>query len=134
MYFVGSAQSHSVITTLRSIPWGLGGASLGYSPAAMRSVQSANCFSARSRPKPDNRVDICGPSCPDFTRRSHAAMEEENVPRLFGISRVALSPNWWQDSHPTLPVFKSLIHWAWLLTFGEMPLPCGPVPGNSFGA
>ena len=22
-------------------------------------------------------------------------------------------------------------HSAWLLTFGEMPLPCGPVPGNS---
>ena len=22
----------------------------------------------------------------------------------------------------------------WLLTFGEMPLPCGPVPGNSPGS
>ena len=45
-YAFGSAQSHSVMTTLRSMPRGRGGAG-GTSPVATRSVQSAN-ISARA--------------------------------------------------------------------------------------
>ena len=45
---LGSAQSHCVMTTFRSIPWGRCGAG-GSSPARIRSVQSANIFNTRGR-------------------------------------------------------------------------------------
>jgi hypothetical protein len=40
-YRRSSAQSHCVMTKLRSIPCGRGGASCGYSPPLIRSVQYA---------------------------------------------------------------------------------------------
>ncbi len=52
MYTFGSAQSHSVITTARSMPCGRGGCG-GTSPLAIRSVQSENIVSARAMPKAD---------------------------------------------------------------------------------
>jgi hypothetical protein len=44
---MGVAQSHKVMTTLRSTPCGRGGFDAGSSPAAIRSVQSANNANAR---------------------------------------------------------------------------------------
>jgi hypothetical protein len=40
-----------------------------------------------------------------------------------------LVPSWWHAVQP--PDFKFLIQSAWLLMFGEMPLPPGALPGNS---
>ena len=40
-----------------------------------------------------------------------------------------LVPSWWHAVQP--PDFISLIHSAWLLMLGAMPLPPGPLPGNS---
>ena len=69
----------------------------GTSPAAMRSVQSANSSQRALRAEPVDAVDHLAPACPDWMRR---------VPRLgrglrtcrapSGISRVALLPSWWQ--------------------------------------
>ena len=50
-YAFGSAQSHWVMTTLRSTPRGRGGAG-GTAPATIRSVQSANILSAARRTHP----------------------------------------------------------------------------------
>ena len=68
--------------------------------------------------------------CRTCRRLSHASTEESKTPRLFGISRVALLPIWWHGVH--VLVLTLLIQWAWLLIASEMPLPFGPVPGNSF--
>src|SRR5438552_5567652 len=91
---MGVAQSHSETTTLRSTPVGRGGPSFGYAPAAMRSVQSAKAL--RSTPIRMKVPLMPPPLGPDRTRRSHASRLDLNVPRLAGISRVALSPIWWQ--------------------------------------
>ena len=80
------------MTTLRSIPCGRGGAG-GNSPAAMRSVQSPNIASARSRPSALRPPLICAPAWPDWMRRSHASIELWNVPSSFGISRVPFVPS-----------------------------------------
>src|SRR2546427_7588200 len=90
-YALGSAQSHSVMTTFRSTPCGLGGVG-GNSPAATRSVQSANIGNARSGPSCARPLIMLLPACPDSTRPAQAAVEELKLPRLLGISRVALSP------------------------------------------
>ena len=111
-------------TTLRSRPCGRGGAS-GTSPAAMRSVQSAYMAIPRG-PNPASMAAMPVPICPDFTRRSQAATEEWNVPRLLGISRVALVPIVW---HAPQRIWLSQS--AWLFIRSEMPLPLAPVPGNS---
>ena len=72
------------------MPVGLGGAG-GTAPAAMRSVQLANAAVARG-PSRMKLPLIPPPYCPDLVRRSHAASVDSNVPRLLGISRVALVP------------------------------------------
>ena len=41
--------------------------------------------------------------------------------------RVGWLPTWWQRVQPLM----LLIHSAWSVMPGAMPLPCGPVPGNS---
>ena len=84
-------KSHRVITTFRSMPCGRGGAG-GTWPAAIRLLQSANIANPRSCPKLLRLLVICGPTCPDMSRRSHANEGESNVPRLASISRVALLP------------------------------------------
>ena len=57
----------------------------------MRSVQSAYIAIPRG-PNPASTAAMPGPICPDLARRSQASSEEWNVPRLLGISRVALVP------------------------------------------
>src|SRR2546422_825558 len=59
------------------------------------------------------------PACPDWTRRSQASTDLAKVPRLFGISRVALLPSWWQPVHPSVLTMLR-IHSPWLL----MPAVC----------
>jgi hypothetical protein len=49
---------------------------------------------------------------------------------LFGISRVALFPNWWQPVQPSVLTICR-IHSPWLRMFWAMPLPPAPVPGKS---
>src|ERR1700680_3358648 len=71
MYFVGVPHSHKLRTRLRSKPIGRGGASFGYSPAAMRSVQSAN--SVRCSPSETKALLMFAPNGPDFVRRSQAS-------------------------------------------------------------
>ncbi len=81
------------MTMFRSKPDGRGGAG-GSSPAAMRSVQSANSATVRCVPMKLNIFTMSAPACPDWMRRSHASLLLANVPSSFGISRVALSPSW----------------------------------------
>ena len=59
------SQSHMVITTLRSIPCGRSGLAKGNSPAAMRSVQSANSASALFGPSRESVRNMLGMACPD---------------------------------------------------------------------
>ena len=73
--------------------------------------------------------DIEPPAWPDWIRRSQAASIESNSPSSAGTSRVARLPREWHAVQP--PDFTARIHSAWLRTLGEMPLPSGPVPGNS---
>ena len=126
-YAFGSAQSHSVMTTLRSIPRGRGGAG-GTSPFAMRSVQSANIVRARG-PSPLMLPIMLPPAWPDCRRRSHASRDELNLPSEGGNSRVALLPSWWHARQ--VPDLMLLRKSPCDLMSGEMPLPAGPVPGNS---
>ena len=133
MYARGSAQSHRLTTTLRSTPSGRGGAVGGYSPASMRSVQSAYIASAGRRPTWFSRVSMFTPAWPDLMRRSQAATCESKSPKESGISRVALLPSAWQPVQPSV-LTTPLIQAPWLAMPGEMPLPCEPVPGNSSGA
>ena len=120
-----------VTTTLRSRPCGRGGVALGVSPAAMRLVQSAYISSARVRPTCVKRLFMAAPAWPARTRRSHASTPFPSPARnIFGISRVALLPIWWQPAHPsTLTMFR--IHSPCERIIGEMPLPLSPVPGKS---
>ena len=133
MYASGSDQSHMVTTTFRSTPAGRGGGVAGYSPAWMRSVQSAYIASARSRPTTASRASMVAPACPDCTRRSQAAKCESKSPSASGISRVALFPSAWQPVQPSV-LTTERIHSPWLSMSGEMPLPAMPVPGNSSGS
>ena len=72
---ISSVHSHWVSTRLRSSPRGRGGAG-GTSPLAMRSLQSANMRSPRSRPKRDIHMLISAPRCPIRTRASQASTAE----------------------------------------------------------
>ena len=92
-------QSHSVTTTLRSAPRGRGGVCAGASPAAMRSVQSANIV--RCSPSRRNMPFIAEPIGPIATRSSHASTWESTAFRIdSGIARVASLPIWWQLRQP----------------------------------
>ncbi len=64
-----------VTTALRSTPRGRAGASVGYSPAWMRSVQSAYIASARSRPTTASRASMVAPRLPGL----HAAVPGREV-------------------------------------------------------
>ena len=129
MYALGSAQSHWVITTLRSIPCGRRGAG-GTSPAAMRSVQSANiCDRALMPEPPDVGEHSARRPVPTAPAAPTAPCVVGSVLNIAGISRVPLVPSWWHAVHvPDLIVRRKS---ACVFTFGEMPLPSGPVPGNS---
>ena len=128
---IGSPQPHIVITTLRSTPCGRGGSG-GTSPAAMRSVQSAKSCSARSRPIRFSPLFMLGPLRPTCTRWSQAAtVESKSSTSIIGISRVAMLPIWWQSWQPS---FSRSTHSAWCRMPRLMPLPLGPVPGNSSAA
>ena len=73
----------------------------GSSPAAIRSVQSANSVKSALRVEPGRwLLAICVMACPDWMRRSHASAEDLNSPSSFGIVRVALLPSWWQVKQP----------------------------------
>src|SRR5215469_1747738 len=67
---LGVPQSHSVMTRLRSTPVGRGGATLGASPFAMRSLQSANA--ERCGPIARKKLPMAGPEGPTLVRRSQA--------------------------------------------------------------
>ena len=47
------------------------------------------------------------------------------------MSNVNRLPIWWQSWQPCLVTSTQA---AWLRSAGGMPLPSGPVPGNSSGA
>jgi len=96
----------------------------------MRSLQLPNSAVARCGPSCPKPLTIALPACPDRTRRSQAFAGESKFLNIAGIVRVYSPPSWWQDSQ--LSVFTRWIHCPWLFTFVEMPLPVGPVPGNSF--
>ena len=66
---IGEPQSQSEITRLRCTPAGRGGAVVGASPLAIRSVQSANAL--RWSPNRWKKVNIDGPDGPYFVRVSH---------------------------------------------------------------
>ena len=104
----------------------------GTAPARIASVQSANIFSTRGRPKLASAAFICAPACPDCTRRSHAATVFGNGPSAAGTSRVAFVPSAWHAVQP--PDLMLRIQSPWLFMFGLMPLPLTPVPGNSCAA
>ena len=91
---MGSDQSHWVTTTLRSRPCGRDGLKAGNSPAAIRSVQSANNSRERERPIRLMFLTIYLIAWPDSIRRCHASTEESKSPNSLGISRVALLPSW----------------------------------------
>ena len=119
-------HSHIETTTFRSIPAGRGGAS-GTAPAAMRSLQLANICRPRLRPNRFMTLVIWPPRWPICTRWFHASRLESNCARL-SISRMIRLPSWWQSMHPC---FCTSSHWSWCCRLAEMPLPSGPVPGNS---
>ena len=110
------------------MPCGRGGAG-GASPAAIRSDQSTSMSRPASRPKRVTKLFINEPRWPRCTRSSQAERAESKSSRS-GISRVRWLPTWWQRWQP----FRLLIHSLWLPISGSMPLPSGPVPGNSCAA
>ena len=93
---MGEAQSHSVTTMLRSAPCGRDGLAPGSSPAAMRSVQSANSLKARCVSSRPMLLTIWVMAWPDWMRRSQASTDDLNSPSSFGIVRIALLPIAWQ--------------------------------------
>src|SRR4051812_40276042 len=93
IYEVGVDQSHSVSTTLRSMPVGRDGFEDGSSPFLMRSVQSPNRLNARLGSRLPTAPPISAPACPDWMRRSHAAAPVSKWPSCAGTSRVDLSPS-----------------------------------------
>src|SRR5258707_10679830 len=66
------------MTMFRSAPCGLGGVG-GNSPAAMRSVQSANIGNARSGPSWPRPLIMLLPACPESMRRAQAAVDESKM-------------------------------------------------------
>ena len=69
----------------------------GSSPAAMRSVHSANNLRARALPMRPSAVVIWVSACPDWIRRCQASSDDLKSPSSFGIVRIALLPSAW---HP----------------------------------
>ena len=117
------------MTTLRSMPCGRGGAG-GTSPAAMRSVQSANIASARSVPELVERRRSsarrpgrtgCAAPTPRPTSR--------NVPSAFGNLARGLGAEL-MTGRAAARLHDCGSTRAWLLMFGEMPLPLGPGAGE----
>ena len=127
-YAFGSAQSQAVMTTSRSRPWGRGGASAGYSPLAIRSVQSAKSSKDRGPIWLLSVAYMPPPAWPDWTRRRHASTDDVPL-NMSGTWRVALLPIWWHPSQ--LPIRSRPIHSAWLRTVSTMPFTLAPLPGNS---
>src|SRR5262245_25555089 len=127
-YAFGFDQSHTVMTALRSTPCGRCGFDVGSSPAATRSVQSPSMRSAACVPIRSVLVTIWVEAWPDWMRRVQASWPLENLPSAAGMVRVALLPSWWQPTQPLVLMISR--NWLWLLTFGLMPLPVGPVPGK----
>ena len=112
-----SPQSHWVMTMLRSMPFGRGGAS-GTWPAAMRPPQSASASSRASRPRP-----IAVPSMlPAFLR---PASSPARLPRM---PRALAEPIWWQSLQPSL---KSLIQACWLRPPGSACVFAGGLKSDS---
>ena len=75
---------------------------------------------------------MLGPLRPTCTRCSQASRVESKSSRSsIGISRVAMLPIWWQSWQPSL---SRSTHSAWCRMRSLMPLPSGPVPGNSLSA
>src|SRR5207237_4551477 len=89
-------HSHMLMTTLRSTPWGRGGFSAGSSPAAMRSVQSANSANAfgPNWPRVRAMLALAWPAC---TRWVHAWTELVDEPHSFSSVRMPLEPSAWHD-------------------------------------
>ena len=86
-----------LITTLRSTPCGRSGLAKGSSPAATRSVQSANCFSARSLPMLPSVSAMFVMACPACVRRAQAWNELSDLANSSGTVRMPLLPRAWQD-------------------------------------
>ena len=102
---MGVDHSHMLITTLRSTPCGRSGLAKGNSPAAMRSVQSANSDSALSGPSRPERQGHVGPRLTglDAARPCLDRVAEfRRVP--CGIVRTPLEPSAWHDWHEFLIV------------------------------
>ena len=78
---------------LRSTPCGRSGRSAGTSPAATRSVQSANCLSMRSVSAREIALTIDIIAWPEVMRRAHASCEDLKWPSAFGTVRVAAVPS-----------------------------------------
>ena len=126
-YALGSAQSHSVMTTLRSMPCGRGGHGwqlAGGDPVGpvREHLQSALL------PELVDAVDHVVAGLAGLNAPVPGCTRRIKMTSASGISRVAFSPNWWHDQQ--LSVFNMCSHCAWLFMSG-MPLPSGPVPGNS---
>ena len=84
-YAFGSAQSHCVITTLRSMPCGRGGACAGSSPCAMRWSNRRTPRWRAAGPVESRPPIIALPACPDCTRRSHAWAGESKLANIGGM-------------------------------------------------
>ena len=98
------------------MPFGRCGCANGSSPAAMRSVHSANSLIARS---PSSRLMSRAMSAiapPDFRRRRQASTELPSASfiQCSGTVRVPGVPSAWQDWQA--PVLMLLSHWPWLAT------------------
>src|ERR1700693_5529164 len=86
-----------LITTLRSRPCGRSGLAEGSSPAAMRSVQSANSVKAFFGPSRLRLKAIFAFACPDCTRLLQASTELPAEANSLGTVRMPLEPSAWQD-------------------------------------
>ena len=115
---------------MRSTPCGRVGFAFGVSPAATRSVQFAHSATARSGPSRVVTPTICPMAWPACRRRIQASRELAKwLLNSFGMVRVPGVPSAWHDMQPS--DLTSASQYCWLRCPGLMPLPCGPVPGNS---
>ena len=98
----------------------------------MRSVQSAHSATERSAPSRLTTLTIEVIAWPAWMRRVQASRELAKSPNSRGITRVPGVPNAWQAMQPRL--FTSASQCCCVRCAGLMPLPFGPVPGNSLFA
>ena len=96
----------------------------------MRSVQSANMAERALLAEPADAADHVAARLPGldaplpgFSRRIEVAQRLWNFARRL-VAELMARPAAIRLDH--VPATR-----AWLFMFGEMPLPCGPVPGNS---